>query len=583
MSSHGWHNLIVASGVWATGLAPAARGQFPPVFNLADLDGTNGFALYGVAEPDFTGDAVSAAGDVKADGVAELIVGAPGPLFVDPFPPGYAYVVFGCQGLGGGGALDLLDLDGSNGFVIPGLNMLDSLGVSLSPLSDFNSDGIGDFLVGAYRADPLGRSNAGETYVIYGAEGLGASGTLSPGSLNGTNGFRIAGARPLDGSGFPVGTPPDFNEDGWPDIVLGAAWADPHGSATGQVYVVYGGPGVGSSGLFDLAMLDGTNGLTINGIATDDWAGVCAGLGDFNGDGIDDIGIGAYYASPGGLYRAGQAYVVYGQAQLTQAVLELADLDGTNGFAINGRLWEEKVGIRVSSAGDLNDDGYKDLVISSSNEAGSVYVVFGGPAVGPTGELNLSALDGSNGFRVPYAWVGEPPGVGGIGDLNGDGIDDLAIGDFLGPNSTQRVAVIYGRSNVGQTGVFDINSLDGSNGFIIAGFFAWGRTGSAVAGAGDVNDDGLNDLIIGEPVGAPPGRPSTTGMAYVIFGRDTGDPADFDDDGDVDLNDFIIFQLCFVGSNNPRAPGCARPDLDRDGDVDLADFLIFQQNFTGSE
>jgi len=51
----------------------------------------------------------------------------------------------------------------------------------------------------------------------------------------------------------------------------------------------------------------------------------------------------------------------------------------------------------------------------------------------------------------------------------------------------------------------------------------------------------------------------------------------------VDLTDFIIFQLCFSGSNNPRAPGCARPDLDRDGDVDLADFLIFQQNFTGSQ
>jgi len=103
-----------------------------------------------------------------------------------------------------------------------------------------------------------------------------------------------------------------------------------------------------------------------------------------------------------------------------------------------------------------------------------------------------------------------------------------------------------------------------------------------VAAAGDVNDDGVGDLVLGEPYATPPGRPSRAGKAYVVFGRDTGDPADFDDDGDVDLVDFITFQLCFVGSNNPRAPGCARPDLDGDGDVDLADFLIFQQHFTGS-
>jgi len=556
--------------------------QFPALLDLGDLDGSNGFVIYGIGEDYATGATTAGAGDINDDGIPDLLVGAPGSVSIPPGPTGYAYVVFGRPALGGTGVFDLLALNGANGFVIPGLRTLDYLGASLAGRTDLDRDGVDDFLVGADGANPFGRTDAGETYVFYGAVGIGSSGTLSPSTLNGANGYVVAGARALDGAGRYADSAGDFNDDGWPDIVLGAPGADPHGSDTGQVYVVYGGAEVGAVGYVDLLTLDGGNGLSINGIAAGDLAGHCAGLGDFNGDGVDDIAIGAPFADLPGLPYSGQAYVVYGRAGLTEPVLELSSLDGTNGFAINGFIPDEWLGVRVAGPGDLNDDGYKDVAVSGAETGGSVYVVFGGSAVAPGGVFALSTLDGSNGFRVPYRYTGLIPGLGGIGDLNGDGIDDLAIGILYDPELFQRVAVLFGAPDIGEGGIVDTSALNGANGFLIAGIDQGGLTGESLADAGDLNDDGVTDLVIGVPFAQPPGRPPDAGKAYVVFGRDTGDSADFDDDGDVDLNDFITFQLCFVGSNNPRAPGCARPDLDRDGDVDLADFLIFQQNFTGS-
>jgi len=556
------------------------EAQFPPVLSVADLDGTNGFVIHGVGEGDVTGGSVAGAGDVNDDGVPDLLIGAPGAYLVPPAPPGYAYVLFGRTGLGSGGVFDLVDLDGSNGFYLEGLNIIDRLGLSVAKVDDFNGDNVDDFIVGAALAGPLGRTNAGESYVIYGSKQIGASGMLSPAWLNGTNGFRLPGPRAGDESGALVDTPADFNDDGWPDLVIGAPYADPNGTSSGQAYVVFGGPGVGTSGWLDLLTLDGINGFTINGAAQYDLAGICTGLGDFNGDGVDDLAIGAPLASPNGVMEAGRVYVVYGVTGWNQPVLELATLQPVQGFYADGSIEQEWLGARVDGAFDVNGDGFKDVVIATTY-GDTVYVVFGGPNQAPSGRFDLSQLDGTNGFRIPFNFVGLIPGVGGISDINGDGYDDLAVGNLFHPDYTQRVAVIFGGPDVGQGGVVEIGSLNGTNGFVVAGVETVDEFGGAVGGAGDINDDGVDDLVIGAPFGQPGGR-RDAGKAYVLFGRDTGDPSDFDDDGDVDLVDFITFQLCFVGSNNPRAPGCARPDLDRDGDVDLTDFLIFQQHFTGS-
>ncbi len=126
--------------------------------------------------------------------------------------------------------------------------------------------------------------------------------------------------------------------------------------------------------------------------------------------------------------------------------------DGSNGFALNGVAAGNRSGSSVSNAGDINGDGIDDLIIGApepnSSGSGTSYVVFGGTEVGATGTLELSSLDGSNGFALNGVATGDRLGssVSNAGDINGDGIDDLIIGaPDADPNNNSMVllATIY--------------------------------------------------------------------------------------------------------------------------------------------
>ena len=151
--------------------------------------------------------------------------------------------------------------------------------------------------------------------------------------------------------------------------------------------------------------LDGTNGFQISGEAADDQSGASvASAGDVNGDGFDDLIIGAFGADPNGSY-SGASYVVFGQAGGFAAEIDLSDLDGTNGFQISGEAAYDQSGSSVASAGDVNGDGFDDLIIGApgadpnGSYSGASYVVFG-QAGGFAAELDLSDLDGTNGFQI---------------------------------------------------------------------------------------------------------------------------------------------------------------------------------------
>src|SRR6185295_7094224 len=253
--------------------------QFPAVIQLSDLDGSTGFQITGAAASNYSGIAVSSAGDVNGDGFADLVVGAPG-ASVNGAYTGATYVIFG-KASGFSATLSLAALNGSNGFRITGVAVGDKSGTSVSS-GDINRDGFSDLVIAAPSADPNGTSS-GTTFVVLGkATSFGSSMLLS--DLNGTNGFRISGEAAYDGSGTWVSSVGDINGDGFADVIVGAPGADPNGLSSGASYVVFG-KASGFTTNLALSTLNGTNGFQINGEAAQDLSGFAVSFaGDVNGD-----------------------------------------------------------------------------------------------------------------------------------------------------------------------------------------------------------------------------------------------------------------------------------------------------------
>jgi FG-GAP repeat len=200
----------------------------------------------------------------------------------------------------------------------------------------------------------------------------------------------------------------------------------------------------------------------------------------------------------------------------------LAELDGINGFRLDGIQVGDLSGRSVASAEDFNGDGFGDLIISAPraapngiSEAGQSYVVFG-RASGFSASLDLATLDGANGFRLdgidPFDRSGYSVAGAGAGDVNGDGLADVVIGAHRGASDGYGAGesyVVFGRAS-GFGATLDLAILDGTNGFRLDGIDSYDHSGYSVASAGDVNGDGLNDLIVGTQV---------VGESYVVFGR----------------------------------------------------------------
>ncbi|CAN5351207.1 hypothetical protein BH24PSE2_BH24PSE2_11990 [soil metagenome] len=152
----------------AVSAAQAAPGVFPAELELDALDGSNGFVLNGIDPSDHSGRSVAGAGDVNGDGIDDLIIGADGADPGGDSSAGESYVVFGGESVGAGGSIELSALDGTNGFVLNGIDFYDRSGRSVAGAGDVNGDGIYDLIIGAYGADPDDRSYAGESYVVFG-------------------------------------------------------------------------------------------------------------------------------------------------------------------------------------------------------------------------------------------------------------------------------------------------------------------------------------------------------------------------------------------------------------------------------
>jgi len=251
------------------------------------------------------------------------------------------------------------------------------------------------------------------------------------------------------------------------------------------------------SASIELSELDGSDGFKLNGSGFLSYTGSSvSGAGDINGDGTNDLIIGAPLA--GRNYdNSGASFVVFGGGGVgDDGMIDLTNL-GSAGFVIYGDN-SDGSGITVSEAGDINDDGVGDLIIASQD--GGSHVVFGGSAIGAGGVIELSELDGSDGFVLSDPDAVFSGRASAAGDFNGDGIDDVLIGESLtriNGQTTGESYVVFGGPGVGANGAVDLANLDGENGFALLGMDDDDRAGYSVSAAGDVNGDGADDVIIG--------------------------------------------------------------------------------------
>ncbi len=386
---------------------------------------------------------------------------------------------------------------------------------------DVNGDNLQDLLVGA---------GVGAVRVIFGPTN-GFNGVLNGQQLDGNSGFVILNDPVNDSLVAGLG---DVNGDGLDDV--GVA------SVTGTRVIF--GSSAGFSRTLDVASLNGSNGFVIETGATD-----LKRAGDVNGDGLDDFIVGNANASPNALTGAGASYVIFGRTTAFPASLSLASIDGNTGFGIVGISAQDRTGFYVSGAGDFNNDGFDDVLIGApyqttdaKAEAGAAYLVLGGNDF-PTA-LSLADIDGTNGFVFKGSDIQNHAGasVAAIGDINHDGADDLAIGapgkgPFGVPNDYPgETYVLFGGSFAGVASVAE-SDLDGTNGFVARGIRGgvvpievdqaiWGdMAGADVDSAGDINGDGINDMMIGAPHTIINPSRKGVGQVYFVYGSNSAFPS----------------------------------------------------------
>jgi len=411
-------------------------------------------------------------------------------------------------------------------FQILGASSGDTLGWQIANAGDVNKDGFDDIIIGA----PGFGSTYGKVYVIYGQGGSSFL-DLSVNNLNpASTGFKITGAATGDGFGNSVGRAGDVNKDGYADIIIGAGGSNFY---RGAAYVIYGKANPTNIALASTNLILTQTGFVINGNAAGDnlgWA--VAPAGDVNNDGYDDVIVGAPYGNS----NRGIAYVIYGRATASFTNINLASTTlnpASTGFTIKGAASGDFFGNSVSTAGDINNDGCADLIIGAnkkSSQRGTVYVIYGKASPANIDLSSSTALTpATTGFNVAGKATGENFGiaVNTAGDINNDGYDDILIGAAERNSNRGAVQVIYGGPNSGFSNI-DL-SLTGaalsptSKGFVIAGNSVSDRLGFAVAPAGDINNDGFDDILI-----TAANKNSGKGSVYAVYGGATSTRVNID-------------------------------------------------------
>ena len=373
--------------------------------DLASAD----WRFIGESASDQAGKHVAGAGDIDDDGYADILVGAPN-LDISATNEGGIYVYLGGD-LGTVPDVQLYDAHA----VLSGESGGDRVGEAATEAGDVDGDGLSDLLIGASGNDEAG-TGAGKAYLVYGDT---ITGDVSLSDAD----FGWTGESAGDVAGASVAGLGDIDGDGTEDLLVGAWGNDDTAANAGKAYILLGG-----SLPADGAPLSSAS-ITLLGEGADDFAAyAAAGPGDVDGDGLGDVLLGAYGDAPAGS-RSGRSYLIYASTLSGTATLDLGSAD----HRFSGEAGSDLSGIRVAGAGDVDNDGLADLMVSApandsaGSNSGKVYLILA-ENIPSTRNLGLSTVD----YTFTGEAIGDQAGYGiaGVGDVDGDGFGDMLIGSW---------------------------------------------------------------------------------------------------------------------------------------------------------
>jgi len=498
---------VIASFVAISSWPSWVFGQFPNSINLGNF--AEHVRIQGTKEESFGWDL--AIGDFNGDGYADILAGAPNYSVREDlrFDIGRAYIIF--QNKTQSPIIDFQDREGNRGVMITGDDPRDYTGFTVSA-GDINGDGITDAIVGTSQfTHPVAR---GKTYIVYGRTNWPEEISLDTDGNPVEGVTRLIGKQSGEGLGEITATG-DINGDGYCDLITGApAGGDDHqhGKA-GEVYVFYGKPSLPPIVAIDDTLFEVT---TIHG--SDEWRiGEFGSVFDIDRDGFSDILLGnTLYGEVPGKGWAGGCLILFGSAQMPSHIYtSSAAISSFRATAVVGAEGD-RLGFRTS-VGDLNGNGINDLLVASKVKGGKVYVLFDISENMAESEVVVKVID-----YVPKLTLKIESDISRdfvFSDVNNDRIPDMLAGsgyeDVNQWRNAGRVFLIYGSNSLDD--FLDLTSEEGrSRATQILGYQG-NLVGHAVA-SGDVNDDDINDIIIGAPrAQSATGRWS--GEVYVIYGR----------------------------------------------------------------
>ena len=469
INGDGYGDVVIGQYGWDGGIADQGRvllflGSISGL-SVAPFQSITGFPGANV------GSYVNCAGDVNGDGLSDIIIGAAS----YNSNQGAALVYMGAEGalLGPGPA-----------WFVSGPQAGCKFGICVASAGDVNGDGFSDILVGASAYDNP-EADEGRVYLYQGSPDM----PLTQPSI-------VLQVDQIDcGFGNSVASAGDVNGDGYSDVIIGAPLYDNPLSNEGAVFIFHGN----------------TNGIsyTPTQIIEADILNVYFGFsvssaGDINGDGYSDIVVGAtnYSSNLVTDYYEGALYVYHGSP---------AGVDPVPACMLQSNKYNAQLGISCSSAGDVNGDGYSDILGGAPGY---------GPGVNNPGAA-LLWMGSSNGITNLYPVVltnnvassGMGQSVSGVGDLNGDGFGDIAVGApyYQNGQSLEGAVYVYYGSGAG---------INTSPSVLIESNEAGALFGNSVSGAGDINGDGFGDLIVGAP--AYDNLVVNDGAALIYMGSVTG-------------------------------------------------------------